>query len=30
MAYVILNYGKPSKYTFEERFYDDLDYKRKD
>ena len=23
MAYVILRYGKPSKYTFEDRFYDD-------
>lgn len=28
MAYVILKYGKPSKHTFEERFYDDYDYKR--
>lgn len=28
MAYVILRFGKPSKYTFEERFYDDLDYDR--
>ena len=28
MAYVILRYGKPSKYTFEERFYDDYDYTR--
>ena len=30
MAYVILKYGKPSGHTFEERFYDDVDYKRKD
>jgi hypothetical protein len=28
MAYAILKYGKPAKYTFEERFYDDYDYKR--
>ena len=28
MAYVILKYGKPSRYTFEERFYDDYDYIR--
>ena len=28
MAYVILKFGKPSKYTFEERFYDDLEYFR--
>ena len=28
MAYVILKFGKPSKYTFEERFYDDMDYDR--
>lgn len=28
MAYVILKYGKPSGHTFEERFYDDFDYKR--
>ena len=28
MVYVILKYGKPSTYTFDERFYDDLDYKR--
>jgi hypothetical protein len=25
MAYVILKYGKPSRFTFEERFYDDVD-----
>lgn len=28
MAYVILRYGKPSGHTFEERFYDDFDFKR--
>ena len=28
MAYIILKYGKPSKYSFDERFYDDLDYRR--
>lgn len=28
MAYVILKHGKPSGHTFEERFYDDYDYKR--
>jgi hypothetical protein len=28
MVYVILKYGKPSGHTFEERFYDDFDYKR--
>ena len=28
MAYVILKYGKPSGHTFDERFYDDYDYKR--
>ena len=28
MAYVILKYGKPSKHTFEERFYEDHDYER--
>ena len=28
MAYVILKYGKPSKFTFEQRFYDDWDYQR--
>jgi hypothetical protein len=28
MVYVILKYGKPSSYTFEERFYDDWDYTR--
>ena len=28
MVYVILRFGKPSKYTFDERFYEDLDYNR--
>ena len=28
MVYVILKHGKPSSYTFEERFYDDYDYVR--
>jgi ABC-type transport system involved in cytochrome bd biosynthesis fused ATPase/permease subunit len=28
MTYVILKYSKPSEHTFEERFYDDWDYKR--
>lgn len=28
MAYVVLKYGKPSKYTFDERFYDDVDFSR--
>jgi hypothetical protein len=28
MVYIILRFGKPSKYTFEEKFYDDLDYSR--
>lgn len=28
MVYVILKYGKPSGNTFEERFYEDYDYKR--
>ena len=30
MAYVILKYGKPSKHSFEEKFYEDIDYERKD
>lgn len=30
MVYIILKYGKPSKYSFDERFYDDLDYQRTD
>jgi len=28
MAYVILKYGRPSKHTFEEKFYEDHDYER--
>jgi hypothetical protein len=28
MAYIILKYGKPSKFSFDERFYDDHDYQR--
>ncbi|HEX6847842.1 MAG TPA: hypothetical protein VF144_12740, partial [Chitinophagaceae bacterium] len=28
MAYVILRYGKPSKYTFDEKFYEDHEYRR--
>lgn len=28
MVFVVLKNGEPSKYTFDERFYDDLDYKR--
>ncbi len=28
MVYVVLKYEKPSKLTFEERFYDDHNYKR--
>jgi hypothetical protein len=28
MVYIVLKFGTPSKYTFEERFYDDLDYVR--
>ena len=28
MLYVILKYGKPSRYTFDEIFYDDWDYER--
>ncbi len=28
MVYVILKHGKPSGNTFDEKFYDDLDYKR--
>jgi hypothetical protein len=28
MAYVIVRYGEPSRHTFTERFYDDLDYWR--
>jgi hypothetical protein len=25
---VVLKYGKPSKYSFDEKFYEDLDYER--
>ena len=28
MAYTILKYGKPSKFTFDEKFYDDHEYMR--
>lgn len=28
MTYVILKDGKPSDHSFEDRFYDDYDYKR--
>ena len=28
MAYVIMKFGKPSKHTFDEKFYDDVDYYR--
>ncbi len=28
MVYIVLKYGKPSRYTFDERFYDDHDYVR--
>ena len=28
MTYMILKYGKPSDSTFDEKFYDDWDYKR--
>ena len=28
MGYNILKYGKPSKKTFDEQFYEDWDYKR--
>ncbi|MEP6844483.1 MAG: hypothetical protein ABI861_00700 [Panacibacter sp.] len=28
MGYNILKHGKSSEYTFDERFYDDWDYKR--
>ena len=29
MVLVILKNGEPSKHTFDEKFYDDFDYKRK-
>jgi hypothetical protein len=28
MVYVVLKYGKPSPHTFDEKFYEDHDYKR--
>jgi hypothetical protein len=28
MVFVVLKYGKPSGHTFEDRFYEDYDYKR--
>lgn len=28
MVYIVLKYGKPSPHTFNEKFYDDYDYKR--
>lgn len=28
LAYIILKYGKPSKYSFDERFYDDSNYQK--
>jgi hypothetical protein len=28
MAYMVLKFGEPSRYTFDERFYDDWDYVR--
>lgn len=28
MAFTILKYGKPSEYTFDEKFYDDHEYIR--
>jgi len=28
MVYVVLKYGEPSKDTFDEKFYDDVDYRR--
>ena len=28
MVFVILKNGEPSKHTFDEKFYDDFDYKR--
>ena len=30
MVYVILKYGKPSGHKFDERFYDDYNYRRSD
>ena len=28
MAYVALKFGKPTKYTFDEKFYEDHEYQR--
>lgn len=28
MVYIVLKFGEPSRHTFDERFYDDWDYKR--
>lgn len=28
LAYIMLKFGKPSAHTFDEKFYDDLDYFR--
>lgn len=28
MVYVVLKFGKSSKFTFEEKFYDDVDHER--
>lgn len=28
MVFIVLKFGEPSKFTFDERFYDDLDYTR--
>lgn len=28
VVYVVLKFGKPSQFTFEDRFYDDYDYFR--
>jgi hypothetical protein len=28
MVYMVLKFGEPSRHTFDERFYDDWDYKR--
>jgi RsiW-degrading membrane proteinase PrsW (M82 family) len=28
LVLIVLKYGEPSKYTFDDRFYDDHDYKR--
>jgi len=28
LVFVVLKYGRPSKFTLEERFYEDHDYRR--